>query len=290
MSKLQEPRSKTNLSATLAKTPISLPLRLWLGVEVLFGIAAIGAVFLRPNETATNFAWTIKPTVMAAAFGAFYLSVGLLFVLGAVARWWQQVRVIAIPAAVFTAFMLLTTFLHWDKFSVGIPPFYVWFASYLLPPPIFGLLYLWHQQRSAPIAYRRTQPLAQGVRGFWSLNGLVLISLALLFYVAPALLIAIAPWKFTPLTVRTLCGWLIGVGALELGMAWEGDWPRVKIGSTMLVILPFALIFQLLRFRSEVQWSNIALWILLLDFSIASILCIGLWLIYEIRFPRTLAE
>lgn len=290
MNNLQEPRSKTNLSSTLTKTPISLPLRLWLGIEVLFGIAAIGAVFLRPYETATNFAWTIKPTVMAAVFGAFYLSVGLLFVLGTVARWWQQVRVIAVPAAVFTAFMLLTTFLHWDRFSVGIPPFYVWFASYLLPPPIFGLLYLWHQQRSAPVSYRQTQPLAQAVRAFWSLNGLVLIGIALLFYVAPALLIAIAPWKFTSLTVRTLCGWLIGVGSLELWMAWEGDWPRVKIGTTMLVILPFALIFQLLRFRSEVQWSNIALWLLLLDFSIASILCIGLWLNYEKRSPRTLAE
>jgi hypothetical protein len=266
-----------NLSSATLKTPISLPLRLWFGVEVLFGVAAIGAVFLRPEETATNFAWKIKPTVMAATFGAFYLSVGLLFVLGVVARRWQQVRVVSIPAAVFTAFMLLTTFLHWDKFTIGIPPFYVWFASYLLPPPIFVVLYLWHQKRSAPVGSGRTQVLAKPIRGFWFINGLVLVSLALLFYVFPALLIAIAPWTFTPLTARTLCGWLIGVGLLEMWMAWEGDWQRVKIGTTMLVILPFALIFQLLRFQTEVGWSNVALWLLLLDFSMASILCIGLW-------------
>jgi hypothetical protein len=269
------------ISSNTLKTPISLPLRVWLGVEVLFGIAAIGAVFARPTETAANFAWTIEPTVMAATFGAFYLSVGLLFVLGTIARRWQQVRVVSIPAAVFTAFMLLTTFLHWDKFAIATLPFWVWFASYLLPPPIFALLYRWHQQRSAPIGSGRTHPLSQPIRRFFLVNGLVLASLALLIYVFPALLIAIAPWKFTPLTARTLCGWLIGVGLLEVWMAWEGDWQRVKIGSTMLVILPFALIFQLLRFRVEVQWGNIPLWILLIDFSLASLVCVVLWFIWE---------
>jgi hypothetical protein len=269
------------ISSNTFNTPISLPLRIWLGVEVLFGIASIGAVFARPEATATNFAWTITPTVMAATFGAFYLSVGLLFVLGVVARRWQQVRAISIPAAVFTALMLLTTFLHWDKFAVGTIPFYVWFASYLLPPPIFALLYGWHQQRSAPVGIGRSQPLSQPIRRFFLINGLGLASLALLNYGFPVLMIAIAPWKFTPLTARTLCGWLIGVGLLEAWIAWEGDWQRVKIGTTMLIILPFALIFQLVRFHIEVQWGNISLWILLIDFSLASLLCIALWFQWE---------
>jgi hypothetical protein len=286
LSSLESLPSMSTISFNALKTPISLPLRIWLGAEVLFGIAAIGAVFARPAETAANFAWTIKPTVMAASFGAFYLSVGLLFVLGIVARRWQQVRVISIPAAVFTAFMLLTTFLHWDKFAIATLPFYVWFASYLLPPPIFALLYRWHQQQSAPVGSGRTQPLAQPIRRFFLINGLVLASLALLIYVFPVLLIAIAPWKFTPLTARTLCGWLIGVGLLEVWMAWEGDWQRVKIGSTMLVILPFAMIFQLLRFRVEVQWNNIPLWMLLIDFSFVSLLCVALWFVWERKPSR----
>jgi hypothetical protein len=269
------------ISSNTLNTPISLPLRIWLGVEVLFGIASIGAVFARPEATATNFAWTINPTVMAATFGAFYLSVGLLFVLGVVARRWQQVRAVSIPAAVFTAFMLLTTVLHWDKFAVGTIPFYVWFASYLLPPPIFALLYGWHQQRSAPVGTGRSQPLSQPIRRFFLINGLGLASLALLIYGFPVLIMAIAPWKFTPLTARTLCGWLIGVGLLEAWIAWEGDWQRVKIGTTMLVILPFALMFQLMRFYAEVQWGNIPLWILFIDFGLVSLLCIALWFQWE---------
>ncbi|NJK29615.1 MAG: hypothetical protein HC851_15640 [Acaryochloris sp. RU_4_1] len=274
-------------SSTNLKTSISLPLRLWLGAEVFFGVVAISSVFFHPEATATNFAWLIRPTVMAATFGAFYLSVGLLFVLGMMAWRWQQVRVICLPAALFSTFMLLTTFLHWEKFNVAIPPFYVWFASYLLPPPIFVALYLEHQKRSAPVGEGRTQPLAVTVRRFLGVNGLLLVSLAVIFYVFPGGLIAIAPWKFTPLAARTLSGWLTGVGALQMGMAWEGDWQRVQIATTMLMILPFALLLQFWRFPSEVQWSNLALPLLLVDFGLTAILCLGLWIIHAGRFAAT---
>ena len=48
--------------------------------------------------------------------------------------------------------------------------------------------------------------------------------------------------------------------------------------STMLIILPFALFFQLVRLSAEVQWSNIALWVLLLDVSVTALLFLYLWL------------
>jgi hypothetical protein len=81
------------------------------------------------------------------------------------------------------------------------------------------------------------------------------------------------------LTARTLCGWLIGIGLMQAWMAWEQDWGRVKLGTTMLVVLPFALFFQLVRFRAEVQWSNPALWVLLIDVSLTGFICLYLWLI-----------
>lgn len=262
------------------RTPISLPLRAWLAVEIFFGVAAIGAVFVAPDQTSTNFAWPIQPTVMAATFGSFYLYVGLMFILGTFAGRWQQVRAISIPAAIFTAFMLLTTFLHWDKFNLAIPPFYVWFASYLLPPPIFAGLFYTHQKKSAPIGRRRLRSIVQPIRQFWFINGLIITLIALLFYLVPSLLVAIAPWTMTPLTARTLCGWLIGVGTLQLWMAWEGDWARIKIASTMLIMLPFALLFQWVRYSAEVNWSNLSLWLMLLDFSLNSLLCLALWRIW----------
>ena len=49
----------------------------------------------------------------------------LLFVLSFFARSWQQVRVMILPSAAFSTAMLLATFLHWDRFSVGTFPFLI---------------------------------------------------------------------------------------------------------------------------------------------------------------------
>jgi hypothetical protein len=247
-------------------------------VQVFFGLAAILTIFLNPQDSATNFAWPIKPDVMAATLGAFYLASAIIFILPLFARFWQSVRVMVIPTAVFSLAMLLATFIHWDKFSVGATPFYVWLASYLLPPPIFAVLFWWHQRRSAPIGSQLRQPLPAGIRRFLQVNGLGTAALAVLIFIIPSLLIQIGPWSFTPLTARTLCGWLIGIGSMQGWMAWEQDWARVKLGSPMLMILPFALFFQLARFGAEVQWGNPALWILLVDVSLTALICFYLWL------------
>ena len=167
--------------------------------------------------------------------------------------------------------------IHWDKFTLGIAPFYVWFASYLLPPPIFVALFYTHQKKSAPIGVQRVRPIAKSIRRFWFINGLAITVVALLLYLVPSLLIQVAPWSMTPLTVRTLCGWLVGVGTLQTFMAWEGDWGRIKVASTMLVILPFALLFQWARYSAEVDWGNFSLWLLLLDTGLNAGICLYLW-------------
>jgi hypothetical protein len=102
-------------------------------VEVLFGIGAVLAIGVSPAETQTNFAWPIQPVVMAAVLGAFYASSALLFLLPLFAKRWEMIRIMILPTVVFATVQLIATFLHWDKFSIGITPFYIWFASYLLP-------------------------------------------------------------------------------------------------------------------------------------------------------------
>ena len=198
-----------------SETPIWWPLRVWMGVEVLFGLASIVTIFLRPQDTATNFAWPIKPEVMAATLGSFYLASAIIFVLPLFARNWESVRPMIIPTAIFSTMMLLATIVHWSKFSVGRNAFYVWLASYVLPPPIFAVLYWWHQRRAAPVGRDRHQPIARWAQRFLRMNGLILAGLALLLFVFPALMQRFGPWDITPLAGRALCGWLIGVGLLR---------------------------------------------------------------------------
>ncbi len=130
-------------------TPIAWPLRAWLGVEVLFGVAAVMSIGISPADSQTNFAWPIQPVVMAAVLGAFYITSAPLFLLPLLARRWEMIRAMILPTALFSIVQVGATILHWDKFSVGIVPFYVWFASYILPPPIFISAYLWHQRKAA---------------------------------------------------------------------------------------------------------------------------------------------
>jgi hypothetical protein len=260
------------------ETRIRWPLRAWMAVEVGFGLLSIGSVFLNPGNTAQDFAWPIKPVVMAALLGAFYFSAALIFVLPLFARTWQHVRAMIVPTAVFSLAMDLATVLHWDKFSVGTLPFFVWLASYVLPPPIFGALYWWQQRDAAPVGAGIERPLPGWARAFLRYNGLAQSALAVLFFAVPSLLQQIGPWAFTPLTARTLCGWLLAAGLLQVSMSREGDWRRIRLATTMLILLPLAIVFQLARFAEQVSWSNLALWVLLLDTAAVAAALALLWL------------
>ncbi|MEP7189234.1 MAG: hypothetical protein ABI901_08600, partial [Roseiflexaceae bacterium] len=74
-------------------TSIAWPLRVWLAVEVLFGVAAVLAIGIAPADTKTNFAWPIQPVVMAAVLGGFYITSAPLFLLPLFAKRWEMIRV-----------------------------------------------------------------------------------------------------------------------------------------------------------------------------------------------------
>ena len=187
-------------------TPISWLLRTWLAVEVLFGVAAVLAIGLSPADTQSNFAWPIQPVVMAAVLGAFYMTSAPLFLLPLLAKRWEMIRPMILPAALFSILQLIATFLHWDKFSIGSTPFYIWFASYLLPPPIFIGAYLWHQRNTVPRSDTSDDPLPLWLKRLLIICGGTLFIVAILVFIFPDLLIPVFPWKLTPLTARSLCG------------------------------------------------------------------------------------
>jgi hypothetical protein len=240
-------------------------LRAWLGAEVLFGLASSAAIFLHPGGSLANFAWPIRPDVMAATLGAIYFATLFTLIPSVFIRVWQNVRVLVLPGAVFTTLLLIATFLHWDRFSTTSIPFYIWFASYLLPPPIFAAMYWWHQSRSRPVGADIERPLPPVVRIFLLVNGVALTAFVGVAFVVPSILQQIAPWTFTPLTARAFCGLVSLVSVVQLCMAWENDARRAWIAAPMLVAFPFALAIQLFRFSAGVQWGNVALWVFVAD-------------------------
>jgi hypothetical protein len=249
-------------------TPIAWPLRLWLAVEVLFGVAAVLAIGLSPADTATNFAWPIQPVVMAAVLGGFYITSAPLFLLPLFARRWEMIRPMILPAVLFTTIQLAATFVHWDKFSVGTIPFYAWFASYLLPPPIFVAAYLWHQRTSASDRSENDDTLPIWLKRILVILGGFLAVGAALVFLFPSLLIPFFPWQLTPLTARSLSGWLMAVGTLMLAMYLENDLTRARLATPMLILILPALLLQMFRYANQVDWTNVVLWVGLILFAV----------------------
>lgn len=244
-------------------TPIPLALRAWFVAEVIFGVGAVLSVGLAPENTRNNFAWDVQPVVMASVLGAYYISSALLFALPLFARRWEMIRVMILPAAIFTAAELITTLLHLDRFLVGTVSFWGWFISYLLPAPIFIGFYIYLERRARQSGIVvPSEPLPTEVRTALIHWGGALGIIAVVLFIFPNLLITVAPWRMTPLTTRAFLSWLIALAALMLSMARENDRTRVLFGVPMLILILPAVTIQIARFADQVNFANPALFIL----------------------------
>lgn len=242
--------------AVAAGLPISLPLRIWFFCEVLFGLMSIATITATPADTARHFAWPIKPDATAALLGAFYLAAAVPFVLAVCARRWQNVRVFIIGTILFSSVELAATFLHWDRMSVGTMPFNVWFASYLLPPPLFIAFYCLHARRASAAPSPDDAPLAGWLRAGLCLLGLPLALLGIAVFLSPSLAFPLMAWNFTPLTARALSGWVLALGVLMLSAARENDRTRSLLVAPMFILLGPAIVLQLTRFPGQVDVAH----------------------------------
>ncbi len=243
-----------------AGSRIGWPLRAWFAAEVFFVVAALLSIGLHPGDTRDGWAWPIEPVVMAAVFAAFYVAVAPIMLLALFAKRWEMVRVIVPTAILFTSAELLATFLHWDRFSTETAPFYLWFASYILPPPVFLATYLWQQRRAAP-AISHDRALDPRLRALLLVLGGLLSAEAVVAFAYPAWFQDDFPWQLTPLTARALCGFLLAVGVLMVTMAIENHRDRVRLASPMLILVLPAVALQVTRYSEQVDLSHFRVWL-----------------------------
>ena len=190
---------------------------LWLAFLILY---------FYPDLSGERFAWAIQPSLTAMYMGAGYLGGSWLFVNTLLGKRWDRVRGGFLPVTAFTWFMMLATFLHWDRFSHGRLGFTLWLILYLVTPLLVPAIWLRNHKMDSGEPEQNDVRIAPAIRWILRLIAIAAVTFAVVGFISPNFAIGTWPWVLTPLTARVMCGWvaLLGVGALTMSneMRWSG--------------------------------------------------------------------
>jgi len=227
---------------------------LWLAFLILF---------FTPDLSGERFAWAIKPHMTAMYLGAGYLGGSWLFINAIFGKRWHRIAGGFLPITTFTWFMMVSTFLHWDRFSNNLG-FYLWLILYVVTP--FLVPALWNYNRKTDSGEPETNdilisPTVLLILKFISVGSLIYVVIG---FIKPEFVINTWVWTLSPLTARIMCGWiaLLGVGAFTMSneKRWSG-WKTPLESIAIWHLLVFVAAFMNpLDFKTElVNWYTIAI-------------------------------
>ncbi len=191
-------------------------------------LLAFLALYLEPQHTDQNFAWTITPLTSPILMGAGYTAGAYFFARVVTERRWHRVQAGFLAITAFTICMLAATLLHLNRFHQGQLAFYLWFIIYVLTPLVVPFLW-WRNRRTASqeleAADLQFSSTARRILGGGAAVGILVFIVVL---IVPSILISLAPWKLTPLTARVFAGWTILTLATAFNIALDGRWSAAR--------------------------------------------------------------
>jgi hypothetical protein len=190
---------------------------------------AFAALYIWPDHTDVDFAWTILPGTSAILMGAGYTAGAYFFVRLLGEKKWHRVQAGFLPITAFTVCMLAATLLHLGRFHQGALNFYLWTIIYVLTPLVVPFLWWQNGGNGSTELEENDVRFSRFMR--WGLGIFAVLGVAayLVVFVRPSILISLAPWKLTELTARIFSGWSILVFSTVLSVAWDGRWSATRI-------------------------------------------------------------
>jgi hypothetical protein len=266
-------------------------MRVTLVISGLMTTVAGAQVFVGSEHTDRYFAWTIRPPLTAAFFGATYWAALVLVGLAAREPIWANARVAVVAAVVLVPLIMLVTFVHISKFHTGSDETITFVGTWLFIATYVWLsVLLWvcfvRQLRVPGGDPPRTAPLPRWARVLLLVQGAVLLAVGAAFLVAPGSTKGIWPWFLTPLTARATGAWALAIGVAAVAGARENDWRRLRAPFAAYVVLAVLAAAAILRYPHVPDWGHPGSW--LLGAVLASMLALGLVGLREGR--RTRAE
>ncbi|MDQ6776772.1 MAG: hypothetical protein M3071_11285 [Actinomycetota bacterium] len=220
-----------------------------------------------PTETKTLWAWTIKPAMTPIFMGASYGAGAYFFMRLALSRRWHVASAGVLSAAIFAAFMLVVTLVHFNKFNHGHAPFlaavafYGWTSVYIVSPFAVAWLWLRNQRTDA----RRLEPGDQSVpplvRYIARAVSAGAIALGIIFLLSPPTANDVWAWKLTPLTAGVIGSFMIQVGVGSLLLALDERWSSWRLLLETFLIATALMLVGAIREWSKLDHSNASTWI-----------------------------
>lgn len=221
-----------------------LPTTRWLSMLIVpFLLVAFGILYLLPDRTGQLFAWNIQPRMTSMMLGEAYLAGAYFFVRAALSPRWHLVAVGFLPVTTFATLMGIATLLHWDRFNHGSFAFWTWAFLYFTTPFLVPLVW-WRNRRLDPDAHEMGDPtVPTWVRQVIGIAGALIVLIGLAFFVVPDIMIALWPWKLTPLTADVIGALfaLAGVGASCIARDARWSAVRIAVQSQMIALVLIAL-------------------------------------------------
>jgi hypothetical protein len=254
-----------------------LPATRWiLGLIIPVLLAAFVILFVFPSQTGRLFAWDIQPAMTAVLMGAGYLGGAYQFLYAVLGTQWHRVAPIFLPITTFILAMLLATLLHWDRFHHQSLAFFFWIVIYAVTPLLIPWVWLRNQITDPRSAEPNELRVAGWIRAGFGLIGVGVVAACLVSFVHPPTLIAIWPWKLTPLTARVIAGWgfLLGVGGWML--ARETRWSSWRYGLQSIALWQGLVVIGSLLHQQDYGAAGLVNWY----FGMTVLAIIGILILY----------
>lgn len=258
------------------------PVLRWLFlVGALLAFIAGVQLFLLSNQTDMYFAWTIQPPLTAAFLGAFFWASASLFVLSAREQGWAATRIAFITIFPFTLLMLIATLVHIDRFHLDSPNLltrfvtWVWFAVYLVLPPVSLVLFL--RQLRAALEAGPASLFPPRVRVILGVEGAVAIVVGAGLFLASPIVAPMWPWQLTPLTAQAIGAYLFTFGGAALVAVARPDFIRLEIAGIAYALVSALQLVALVRFAGDVDWNRPGAWVYLIFLVIALLVGLNAW-------------
>jgi hypothetical protein len=231
---------------------------LWLAFVILFFF---------PDTTGERFAWLIRPNMTSLYIGAGYLGGSWLFVNMLIQKRWHRVKGGFPAITAFTWFMLVATFLHWERFSHGTLGFTLWLILYIVTPFLVPFVWLKNRIMDTNQPEESDVLVAPVILWIMRLIGTFALVSVIVGFFSPETLIRFWPWALTPLTARIMCGWIALLGVGSFAMSADPRWTawRVPLESILIwhVLVFVAMFMNPADFTmSVVNWYTVSIFVM----------------------------